>query len=206
MNRKLALFIPLVALCFPGLALAKSPGAWREVEKQGLGIGYIEAHYGDGLKVFYNYTPLSFLQLHLDLYETTILSFLNNEQDPIETHSAGGALSLRVFPVSSWGWFVGWGRGQARVHQEVAPHLSARGNPDPVRSTGSYATTFLELGWQGWEGFYLTVNLQRGKSHVQKESNLTPSIMDPEVRDLAGNAFEQASSIIALHLGFGWHL
>ena len=206
MRRLVVWIVPLLLLWFPVVVWAKPPGAWRDVEKHGLGVGYIEAHYGDGLKLFYDYTPLWYLQFHLNVYEATVFSFPETHLDTLETHSTGGAVAVRLLPVPAWGWFAGWGWGRSHVVQEVPPALAHRGETQPVVSTGSYAYSFYEVGWQGWEGFYLTVNLQKGKSRTIREDDRTGSIMDPDVREKAHYGFGAASTIMALHLGFGWHL
>ena len=203
----LLLCIAIILLLWPRCAGAQQPGDWRNKEVHGLGVGLIEAHYGDGAKLFYDYTPFSFFQIHTTIYEATVFGWLEDVEEPVETVSRGAAMVFRVFPWHGSGVFAGWGTGRSKVNQNVPAWMAhGEGSTQPaVNSTAEYVHSFFEIGWQGWDGYYFTVSSQRGQASAIQKKDQTGTITNRETRESAQYGFGDAGHIFALSLAFGWH-
>ena len=190
-----------------GFAREDLPGDWRARETHGLGFGLIEAHYGDGVQVFYDYTPAAFLQFHFSAYQTEIHSPVETLEESVDTQSSGISLSARWFPGRAAGFFGGLGGARSSVSQRIPPEMLP-GQPEPgetIESSGEYAFALVEFGWQGWEGYYFTVSSARGMTTILREQDNTRDIADAEVRERARYGLGSARFFFALNLGFGWH-
>lgn len=177
-----------------------SPGQWKEKEHFGLGLGLLTNGFGAGAHVFGDYNLSGKIQIHVDLSGQTRQRF-DLVGDNIETTTGALTGALRYFPDDARGWFLGGGSGFGSVRQHYSGSVG-------VTSTTSFIPIFFDGGWQGWDGYYFTVNLQLGFSVETSMDDRTGSI--PNIYNHQGTAkddFRDARAVGAngIFIGFGWY-
>lgn len=196
------LLVGLIVMATGGTLLAQedelTPGEWREKETLGLGFG-LQFTFDTGLHGFVDQIITPDFQLHY------ALSSESRDQENIfgaillTTRRTAITGSGRYFPNRNNGWFVGGGVGVAKVTQETVI--------DNVQdSTASLGLLFFDGGWQGWDGYYFTVNVLIGGSVTLGETDNTQNFSSANNRQIAADDFEDAKGFSGIVLGFGWFL
>jgi len=123
----------------------------------------------------------------------------------VETKRIG--VSLRNFPSYKSGFFWGIGGGPIEYYQEfINPHWEQPYTPSPLYFKG--IQYFIDLGWQGYDGFYFTINTRIGSTIVTEEQN-EPNTEYFEFTEKSRNSvmkiYEAAKNPRAIMYSFGWH-
>lgn len=118
-------------------------------------------------------------------------------------------VSLRNFPFYESGFFWGIGGGPVEYYQDFFLNWSPSWpyTPSPLYFKGTQY--FIDLGWQGYNGFYFTINTRIGSTSVTEEHN-EPNTEYWEFTEKGRNWFmktyEANKNPRTIMLGFGWHL
>ena len=176
-----------------------SPGDWRLEETTGLGFG-LTFGLGIGVHSYLDFNIRPDIQLHAGL------SFEELQRENIfgvallETSRISFTASARYFPSKESGWFFGGGSGLLLVRQESLIDL----NSD---SEALLTPIFFDAGWQGWDGYYFTINVIIGLSIKISETDHTNNISSGfDNRGIAKDDFDRAKSFNGILIGFGWYL
>jgi len=118
-------------------------------------------------------------------------------------------VSLRNFPFYESGFFWGIGGGPIEYYQDFFLQWSPSWpyTPSPLYFKGTQY--FIDLGWQGYNGFYFTINTRIGSTSVTEEHN-EPNTEYWEFTEKGRNwvmgKYEAAKNPRNIRFGFGWHL
>lgn len=178
-----------------------SPGQWRDRERFGLGFGFLANSFAAGAHIYGDYNFTNKLQFHIDLAEeqrNEVSLFGGITLNTTVTTLTG---AVRYFPDDAQGWFIGGGSGLGGVKQSYQGATS-------VTSTTNFIPVFFDGGWQGWDGYYFTVNLQLGFTVETSSDDRTSSV--PNISNQQSTAkqdFRDARSAGAngIFIGFGWY-
>ncbi|NQU66251.1 MAG: hypothetical protein HQ517_18485, partial [SAR324 cluster bacterium] len=109
------IILVVIILLFSNPALSQSPGSFRSKETHGLGFGM----EGAGLSIFYDLALFEYFQLHFfsSAMSRASASFFGNNK--IETSNSLAGLTIRMFPNSDSGFFIGLGTGASSATQTV---------------------------------------------------------------------------------------
>ena len=176
-----------------------SPGDWREKEKHGLGFGYwLRSH------LFYDYNMNPAIQLHFGFTSISLDRQDVFNRQVLSTSGSYLTSEVRYFPEPDSGWFIGGGSGYGSISQSYAYDSLYGVDTD---STSSFIPVFLVGGWQGWDGYYFTINLSIGTSIVLDEEDNTNNIPDYSNHRFTGKEdFETMKNPTSLGILFGWYL
>jgi len=117
-------------------------------------------------------------------------------------------VSLRNFPFNKFGFFWGVGSGLIYYRQDFFLHWdpSWPSNLSTIYYKG--IPYFGEIGWQGYDGFYLTINTLIGNTIIIEENNNPNNKWEftEKGRNWLMSQYESHQSHRQLSLGVGWHL
>ena len=119
-------------------------------------------------------------------------------------------LSLRHFPIYKSGFFWGVGGGPIDYHQHTDNKKftdDERISPSPIHFRG--IQYFIDLGWQGYNGFYFTINTRTGGTIIideYDEPNNEHWQFTAKGEKWWKGPYEAFKNPRTLMFGFGWHL
>ena len=121
-------------------------------------------------------------------------------------------LSLRHFPIYKSGFFWGVGGGPIDYHQHTDNNKFITDDeriisPSPIHFRG--IQYFIDLGWQGYNGFYFTINTRTGGTIIideYDEPNNEHWQFTAKGEKWWKGPYEAFKNPRTLMFGFGWHL
>ena len=214
------ILITVLLTIVSGLAYAQSPGSFRAKETHGLGFG-VE---GPGAAIFYDYAINDTFQAHIfgSAMARSVSSVLGT--DAITTGSLLLGVTIRMFPADTTGFFIGLGGGATTgtqtVNQDVyCSSIHTSGNPIECRgfegtsiqketkSTYTAGSTWISVGWQGYEGYYFTIGIMAGSDFAINEKDNTDQVIDTaNHKSTTQDEWEFAKrGPSGLIISFAWH-
>jgi hypothetical protein len=210
---KRALFVSFL-ICISSMAFAQNAGSFRDKEPWGMGFGY----EGPGTSIFLDYGINETVQLHFFVAITTTYRY------QMETNHSLGGLTVRFFPNSDSGFFMGIGGGSYTADQKVEQDIycyqflvednppECNGNEGnridkETESTYTASSAWGTIGWQGHDGFYFTIGLMAGSNFGEEEEDNTDKLIDHDDDiETAKEDWKAAKSGPSGGIvSFGWH-
>lgn len=175
------------------------PGEWREKESFGLGFG-LALGFGLGVQAYLDYNLASDKQLHFLVASQSIDRVNVFGATRLRTTQSSATGTFRYFPKPTSGWFLGGGLSSLTVTQESADSAA-------IDSEASSVAVVFDGGWQGWDGYYFTINLILGEIISEDVTDNTNTVSDlTNNREIAKEDFDAAQSPGGIMFGFGWYL